>query len=72
MSAVHSSTVDAPVLSARSLRKTYLSGSQRLEVLRDVTVDVKAGESVSISGESDLRRRIGGRSFSGWCFSRSI
>lgn len=42
----------APVLSARSLRKTYLSGSQRLEVLRDVTIDVHAGESVSIRGES--------------------
>jgi ABC-type lipoprotein export system ATPase subunit len=48
----HTSSSDNPVLSARSLRKTYLSGSQRLEVLRDVTVDVKAGESVSIRGES--------------------
>src|SRR5688572_13300036 len=42
----------APVLSARGLRKTYLSGSQRLEVLRDVALDVAAGESVSIRGES--------------------
>jgi predicted ABC-type transport system involved in lysophospholipase L1 biosynthesis ATPase subunit len=42
----------APVLSARSIRKTYLSGSQRLEVLRDVMLDVKAGESISIRGES--------------------
>jgi len=41
-----------PVLSARSLRKTYLSGSQRLEVLRDVALEVTAGESVSIRGES--------------------
>lgn len=39
-------------MSAQSLRKTYLSGSQHLEVLRDVTVDVRAGESVSIRGES--------------------
>ena len=48
----HASSSDTAVLSARSLRKTYLSGSQRLEVLRDVTIDVKAGESVSIRGES--------------------
>ena len=41
-----------PVLSARGLRKTYLSGTQRLEVLRDVALDVRAGESVSIRGES--------------------
>jgi ABC-type lipoprotein export system ATPase subunit len=48
----HASSSGAAVLSARSLRKTYLSGSQRLEVLRDVTIDVSAGESVSIRGES--------------------
>jgi ABC-type lipoprotein export system ATPase subunit len=40
------------VLSARSLAKIYLSGTQRLEVLRDVTLEVAAGESVSIRGES--------------------
>jgi putative ABC transport system ATP-binding protein/lipoprotein-releasing system ATP-binding protein len=40
------------VLSARGLAKTYLSGSQRLHVLRDVSLDVGAGESVSIRGES--------------------
>src|SRR5687767_781307 len=39
-------------MSARSLRKTYLSGSQHLEVLRDVTLEVKLGESISIRGES--------------------
>ena len=40
------------VLTARDLAKTYLSGTQRLHVLRDVTMDVHAGESVSIRGES--------------------
>jgi len=40
------------ILSARGLRKHYLSGTQRLEVLRGVDVDVAAGESVSIRGES--------------------
>ena len=43
---------DAAVMSARALRKTYLSGTQRLEVLRDVSLEVKAGESISIRGES--------------------
>jgi predicted ABC-type transport system involved in lysophospholipase L1 biosynthesis ATPase subunit len=42
----------APVLSARSIRKTYLSGTQRLEVLTGVMLDVRAGESISIRGES--------------------
>jgi predicted ABC-type transport system involved in lysophospholipase L1 biosynthesis ATPase subunit len=41
-----------PVLTAHALRKTYLSGSQHLEVLRDVTLEVRAGESISIRGES--------------------
>jgi lipoprotein-releasing system ATP-binding protein len=40
------------VLSARALRKTYLSGSQRVEVLRDAGLEVRAGESISIRGES--------------------
>ena len=40
------------VLSAAALRKTYLSGSQKLQVLSDVTLDVAASESVSIRGES--------------------
>ncbi|MBX3748636.1 MAG: ABC transporter ATP-binding protein [Opitutaceae bacterium] len=42
----------APVLAARSLAKTYLTGTQRLQVLRDVSLTVLAGESVSIRGES--------------------
>jgi putative ABC transport system ATP-binding protein/lipoprotein-releasing system ATP-binding protein len=40
------------VLSARALAKSYRSGDRRIEVLRDVTLDVAAGESVSIRGES--------------------
>jgi putative ABC transport system ATP-binding protein/lipoprotein-releasing system ATP-binding protein len=40
------------VLTARALRKTYLSGSQQLEVLRDITLEVRSGESISIRGES--------------------
>jgi predicted ABC-type transport system involved in lysophospholipase L1 biosynthesis ATPase subunit len=43
---------DNIVLRARGLAKTYLSGTQRLEVLRGVDLDVAAGESVSIRGES--------------------
>ncbi len=41
-----------PVLSARALRKSFRSGDALLQVLRDVNLDVAAGESVSIRGES--------------------
>jgi len=44
--------VSDPVLKASTLRKTYLSGDRRIEVLSDVGLDVEAGESVSIRGES--------------------
>jgi predicted ABC-type transport system involved in lysophospholipase L1 biosynthesis ATPase subunit len=40
------------ILSARGLRKTYLSGTQRLEVLRGVDLEIAPGESMSIRGES--------------------
>ncbi len=40
------------VLAASGLAKTYLSGAQRLQVLRDVSLQVPAGESVSVRGES--------------------
>ena len=41
-----------PVLTARALRKTYLSGDRQIEVLSSVDLTVLAGESVSIRGES--------------------
>jgi len=44
--------VSEPVLTARALRKTYLSGDRRIEVLGGVDLAVVAGESVSIRGES--------------------
>ena len=40
------------VLTARALRKTYLSGDRQIEVLSGVDFSVTAGESVSIRGES--------------------
>jgi predicted ABC-type transport system involved in lysophospholipase L1 biosynthesis ATPase subunit len=40
------------ILSARGVRKTFMSGDRRLEVLTGVDLDVAAGESVSIRGES--------------------
>ena len=40
------------VLTAEKLAKTYLSGDRRIQVLREVSLDVAAGESVSIRGES--------------------
>ena len=41
-----------PVLTARALRKSYLSGDRQIEVLSGVDFSVVAGESVSIRGES--------------------
>ncbi len=40
------------ILTARGLRKSYLSGDRVLEVLNGVDLDVAKGESVSIRGES--------------------
>jgi lipoprotein-releasing system ATP-binding protein len=44
--------VNNAVLSARGLTKSYLSGDRRIEVLRGVDLEVMAGETVSIRGES--------------------
>jgi predicted ABC-type transport system involved in lysophospholipase L1 biosynthesis ATPase subunit len=44
--------VSEPVLTACALRKTYLSGDRRIEVLGGVDFSVVSGESVSIRGES--------------------
>jgi putative ABC transport system ATP-binding protein/lipoprotein-releasing system ATP-binding protein len=41
-----------PILTARGLTKSFPSGDRRIEVLRGVDLDVRAGESVSIRGES--------------------
>jgi predicted ABC-type transport system involved in lysophospholipase L1 biosynthesis ATPase subunit len=40
------------LLTARALRKTYLSGDRRIEVLNGVDLAIAPGESVSIRGES--------------------
>jgi predicted ABC-type transport system involved in lysophospholipase L1 biosynthesis ATPase subunit len=40
------------ILQASELKKTYLSGERRLEVLHGVSIAVGEGESVSIRGES--------------------
>jgi putative ABC transport system ATP-binding protein/lipoprotein-releasing system ATP-binding protein len=44
--------VSEVVLSAHQLAKSYQSGDRRIDVLRDATLAVAAGESVSIRGES--------------------
>ena len=41
-----------PVLHAQGLAKTYQSGDRRIAVLRQVDLEVRAGETVSIRGES--------------------
>jgi len=45
-------SVNPVVLSAAHLAKSFSSGAQKIEVLRDVSLEVRAGESVSIRGES--------------------
>lgn len=40
------------VLEARNIRKVFEEGSQRVEVLRGVSLDVSAGEIVSLEGPS--------------------
>lgn len=40
------------LLAAKGVRKAFLSGERRLEVLRGVDLHIAAGESVSIRGES--------------------
>jgi len=40
------------ILSTRNVCKTYQSGNHKLEVLRDVTFDLDAGESIAIIGPS--------------------
>jgi putative ABC transport system ATP-binding protein len=40
------------VLEARNIRKTFEEGSQKVEVLRGVSLDVDAGEIVSLEGPS--------------------
>lgn len=44
--------MSVPILSARGLKKSFLSGDRPIEVLRGVDLEVAAGESVAIRGES--------------------
>jgi lipoprotein-releasing system ATP-binding protein len=41
-------------IAARGVRKTYLTGTSRIEVLRGVDLDVQAGEMVAIVGASGV------------------
>jgi lipoprotein-releasing system ATP-binding protein len=42
----------APLLSIEGLGKAYLTGGRRLDVLRDVTLEIAAGEMVALTGPS--------------------
>jgi predicted ABC-type transport system involved in lysophospholipase L1 biosynthesis ATPase subunit len=44
--------MNEPILSAHAIRKTFLSGDRRIEVLRGVDLALGRSESVSIRGES--------------------
>jgi lipoprotein-releasing system ATP-binding protein len=41
-----------PILTARGLRKSYLSGDRRIEVLQGIDFEIAPSETVSIRGES--------------------
>lgn len=41
-----------PILSARDVRKVYRTGTQEVEALRDVSLDIMAGEMVMVMGPS--------------------
>ncbi|MFN8158877.1 MAG: ATP-binding cassette domain-containing protein [Candidatus Nanopelagicales bacterium] len=45
-------TADAPLLEVRNLRKTYLSHGTEVHAVRDLSLVLRAGESVGIVGES--------------------
>ena len=49
---ITSSDIDAPILSASGVRKTYRSPAGPVEVLRGVDVDIAAGELVMVMGPS--------------------
>lgn len=51
-SASNSDTAPGPLLTAIGLSKSYLSGEATLTVLRDVSLSLSAGDSLSIRGES--------------------
>jgi lipoprotein-releasing system ATP-binding protein len=42
------------VLAARALAKTYLSGAGRIDVLRDLDLDLTRGEAVAVVGDSGV------------------
>ena len=44
--------MNEPILAARGVSKSYLSGDRRLQILRGVDLTLGAGESLSIRGES--------------------
>ena len=46
------SEANAPFFEARGLRKTYLNGADRIEILRGVGLSVFPGEMLSIVGPS--------------------
>lgn len=54
-----------PVLECQGLYKSYRQGPQKLEILRDLTVEINAGEHIAVvgasgSGKSTLLNLLGG------------
>lgn len=45
-------TNGTPILELRHVQKSFLSGEERVDVLQDVNLSIREGESISIRGES--------------------
>jgi lipoprotein-releasing system ATP-binding protein len=65
MNSAEASSATLPLLRVRDLSKSYVSGSQTLHVLRDLSFDVAEGEMAAItgvsgSGKSTLLHLLGG------------
>ncbi|MEQ1860658.1 MAG: ATP-binding cassette domain-containing protein, partial [Chthoniobacteraceae bacterium] len=41
-----------PIISARDVRRSFTLGSRRIEVLRGISLDIEAGESIFLVGAS--------------------
>ena len=48
----HEGVFELPIISAKSVTKTYDTGSVRVEALRGISLDIEAGEFVAIMGPS--------------------
>lgn len=49
---MNNATGAAPLLSARSIRKFYQQGASQLEIIKDISLDIRHGDAICINGTS--------------------